>query len=166
MVGCLGTFIIDTNNLSITDWCLSCRAITFRWRPSVRPSAYNKSVHCTGPKRCKIGPVWWYLWTGFRLLRYSVFNPIIIACSTRSSSQWSSGRSTTTRRCARSAFTHLGLWRKLYDCSLHHFTTSHYILKCDLLSFSLISNRWGWDLKEEHFDPHCGARHWWKLSLR
>ena len=23
-----------------------------------------------------------------------------------------------------SAFTHLGLWRKLFDCSLHHFTTS------------------------------------------
>ena len=27
--------------------------------------------------------------------------------------------------CARSAFTHLGLWWKLNNCSLHHFTTSN-----------------------------------------
>ena len=27
------------------------------------------------------------------------------------------------------SFTHLGLWQKLYDCSLHHFTTSQCSLK-------------------------------------
>ena len=38
---------------------------------------------------------------------------------------------------ARSAFTHLGLWRKLlYDCSSHHFTTS----QCDLIELALIAN--------------------------
>ena len=26
--------------------------------------------------------------------------------------------------CALSAFTHLRIWQKRYDCSLHHFTTS------------------------------------------
>ena len=26
--------------------------------------------------------------------------------------------------CNRSAFTRFGLWRKLYDCSWHHFTAS------------------------------------------
>ena len=42
---------------------------------------------------------------------------------------------------APSALTHLGLRRKLYDCSLHHFTTSKCILKCALLTFSSTSNR-------------------------
>ena len=43
---------------------------------------------------------------------------------TRSWPQWWSGHSTTTHTIARSVFTHLGLWRKLYDSSLHHFTAS------------------------------------------
>ena len=42
--------------------------------------------------------------------------------------------------CARSAFIHLGLWRKLLDCSLHYLTTSKRILKCALLTFSTTSN--------------------------
>ena len=46
---------------------------------------------------------------------------------------------------ARSAFTHLELWRKRYD----HLTTSQCMLKCDLLIFSSTSNRfaeiWKWD---------------------
>ena len=41
---------------------------------------------------------------------------------------------------ARSAFAHLGLWQKLYDCSLHHFTTSQCILKCAPLTLSSTSN--------------------------
>ena len=45
--------------------------------------------------------------------------------NTRSSTQRLDDRT----YCARSAFTHLGLWRKLYDCSLHHFTTNQFILK-------------------------------------
>ena len=32
--------------------------------------------------------------------------------------------------CARSASTHLELWRKLYDCSWHHFRASQCVLKC------------------------------------
>ena len=43
--------------------------------------------------------------------------------------------------CAWSAFTHLGLWWKLHNCSLHHFTTSQCILKCALLTFSSISSQ-------------------------
>ena len=37
--------------------------------------------------------------------------------------------------CARSAFTHLGIWQKLYDCSLHHFSTSQCIPKSVRLTF-------------------------------
>ena len=43
--------------------------------------------------------------------------------------------------CGQSSFTHLELWRKLYNCSLHHFTTSQCILKRALLTFSTTSNR-------------------------
>ena len=61
--------------------------------------------------------------------------------------------------CARSAFTHLGLWRKLYDCSLHHFTTSQSILACALLPFSSTSNRlagiWNGDFSTPGFSG------WW-----
>ena len=42
---------------------------------------------------------------------------------------------------ARSAFTHLGLWRKFYDCSSHHFTASQCVLKCALLTFTSTSSR-------------------------
>ena len=42
--------------------------------------------------------------------------------------------------CARSAFTHLGLWPKLYDYSMHHFTTSQFILKCALFSLFTLSS--------------------------
>ena len=42
--------------------------------------------------------------------------------------------------CAWSAFTHLGLWRIVYDCSLHKFTTRKCILKCPLLTCSSTSN--------------------------
>ena len=42
--------------------------------------------------------------------------------------------------CARSAFTHLGLWQKMYECSLHPFTASQLVLKCALFTFSSISN--------------------------
>ena len=38
--------------------------------------------------------------------------------------------------CARSVFNHLWLWRKLYDCSLHHLKTSQCISKSVLLTFS------------------------------
>ena len=44
--------------------------------------------------------------------------------------------------CARSAFIHLGLWRKLYDSSLHHFTASQFVLKCAQLTFSSSSTVW------------------------
>ena len=45
----------------------------------------------------------------------------------------------------RSVFTHLGLWRNLYNCSLHHFTASQSVLslkslKCAVWTFSSISN--------------------------
>ena len=43
--------------------------------------------------------------------------------------------------CTRSAFTHLELWRMLYYCLLHHFTTCQCILKCALLTFSSTSSR-------------------------
>ena len=43
--------------------------------------------------------------------------------------------------CARSAFTHLGLCRKLFDYSLHHSTTSQCIVNVVLLKFSSTSNR-------------------------
>ena len=42
---------------------------------------------------------------------------------------------------ARSAFTHLGLLRKMYDCSLHQFTTNQCVLDGTLLQFSSTSNR-------------------------
>ena len=43
--------------------------------------------------------------------------------------------------CARSAFTHLGFWPKLYDCSRYHFTASEWFFKWPLLTFSSISIR-------------------------
>ena len=43
--------------------------------------------------------------------------------------------------CPQSAFTHLGLWRKLYDCSLHHSTASQCVLKCALFTFSSTPGR-------------------------
>ena len=58
----------------------------------------------------------------------------------RSSPQWWSDRSTTTH-IVLDLFTHLGLWRKLNDYSLHHFTTGQCILKYALLTFSSTSNR-------------------------
>ena len=56
---------------------------------------------------------------------------------TRSSPQWLDDHTYRTR----SAFTHLGFWRKLYDCSLHHFTTRQCILKCIIFTFSSTSNQ-------------------------
>ena len=53
--------------------------------------------------------------------------------------------------CTRSAYTHLGLWRKLYNCSLHHFTTSQCILKC--VDWHLV----GCNLKVGLFDPRFGV---------
>ena len=55
--------------------------------------------------------------------------------------------------CVRSTFTHLGLCRKLYDCSLHHFTACKYVLKCTLLTFSSTSN-WRHQQTQEQ-DIHC-----------
>ena len=43
--------------------------------------------------------------------------------------------------CAQSAFTHLGLTRKMHDCSLYHFTTSQCLLKRAPLTFSSTSNQ-------------------------
>ena len=44
--------------------------------------------------------------------------------------------------CVRSAFTHLALWRKLYDCSSRHkFRASKCFTKRALFTFSSISNR-------------------------
>ena len=48
-------------------------------------------------------------------------------------------RNIITTYCIRSAFTQLWLWRKLYDCLLHHFITSKCILKCALLLVTLSS---------------------------
>ena len=72
------------------------------------------------------------------------------------------------RYCARSVFTHLGLWRKLYDCSLHHSTTSQcIILQCVRLTFSTTSlSSVGWNLMGRLFDPRFeelgggGGRGW------
>ena len=63
--------------------------------------------------------------------------------------QWWSGRSATTHRdCARSALNHLRLWRKLYDCSLHPFTTSQCIPKCcSIYIFNNLQLLIGWNLK-------------------
>ena len=47
----------------------------------------------------------------------------------------------TISYCARSAFTHLGLWRKLNDCSWYHFLQpTKCVLKCTSLTLSSISN--------------------------
>ena len=43
--------------------------------------------------------------------------------------------------CVRSPFKNLGLWRKLYDCSMDYLTTSQCILKCVRLTFLTTSNR-------------------------
>ena len=58
--------------------------------------------------------------------------------------------------CARCAFTHLGLWRNMYNCSLHHFTTIQCILKCDLLTFSATSNRLAGIWKGDFSTPWFG----------
>ena len=62
-----------------------------------------------------------------------------------------------TTYCARIAFTHLELWRKLYDCSLHHFTTCQCILKCVRLIFSTTSNWLAEIWKGGLFDPRFGG---------
>ena len=59
--------------------------------------------------------------------------------------------------CARSASTHLGLWQKLNDCSLHHFTTSQRIIKCALLTFSSTARRLAEILKGGLFEPWFGG---------
>ena len=73
------------------------------------------------------------------------------------------------RSCVEIPVTHLGLSRKLYDCSLYHFTTSQCILKCALLTFEIFVNLQsaGWHLKGGLFDPsriggiaECGGRAW------
>ena len=43
--------------------------------------------------------------------------------------------------CAWSAFTLLGLWWKLYNCSLHHFKTCQCVLRCALLTVSSTSKK-------------------------
>ena len=48
---------------------------------------------------------------------------------------------------AQSAFTHLGLWRKLYDCSMHHFAASQCVLKCDRIDIFVELHPIGWNLK-------------------
>ena len=98
--------------------------------------------------------------------------------ASRSVAQWFIDKVITTMvirplndrtHCARSAITQLGLWRKLYECLLDHFTTSQCILKCALLTFSSTSNRldkiwkgdftsrglerydvWSWDRRSAH----------------
>ena len=77
---------------------------------------------------------------------------------TRSSPQWWSGPSTTDHTsCARSAFTHMGTWRKIYDCSLHHFTTSQCIVKCVSIDISVNLQPVGWNLTGGLFDSHFGV---------
>ena len=57
----------------------------------------------------------------------------------------------------RSAFTHLGLRRKMYDCSLHHFITSQCVLlKCAMLTFSSNSNQLAEILKGDLSNPNLG----------
>ena len=60
--------------------------------------------------------------------------------------------------CARSAFTHLGLWQKLYNCSLHHFTVSQF--GCNLKVGLSRSPVWGiGDLGDQGF-ARSVARLW------
>ena len=57
--------------------------------------------------------------------------------------------------CARSVFTHLGHWRKMYDCSLHQFTTTQYIpIYPKMFSIDIFVNLQpaGWNLKARLFD--------------
>ena len=42
--------------------------------------------------------------------------------------------------CVQSAFTHLGLWRKLYDCPWHHLRAIKCVIKRILSTFSSIFN--------------------------
>ena len=87
--------------------------VTHTWRLSIM----CQSINCLGQaKRCTTQP-------------------------DEASPQWWSDRSTTTHIVLLSVLTQLGLGRKLYNCLLHHFTTSHCILKCALLTFSSASNR-------------------------
>ena len=46
--------------------------------------------------------------------------------------------------CARSVFTHLGLWWKLYDCSWDHFTARQFILKCRSIDIYFWQPPTGW----------------------
>ena len=59
-----------------------------------------------------------------------------IALKARFSPQWWSGHSTTTHI----VFTRFGLWRKLCDCSQHHFRARKYLIKRALLTILSISN--------------------------
>ena len=86
----------------------------------------------------------------------------------------------------RAAFTHLELWRKLDDCSFHHFTTSQCILKICSIDIFSTSNRlaeiwkgdfsapvwaygyvWGWPIRQPAhvflIAPHW---HMWYVSYR
>ena len=58
--------------------------------------------------------------------------------------------------CVRSAFTHLRLWRKLYDCSKHKFRARKCLIKRTLLTFSSISNRLVGNWKEDFLTPILG----------
>ena len=60
--------------------------------------------------------------------------------------------------CGRSAFTHLGLRRKLYDCSLHHFIASQCLLKCVQLTFSSIASLLAGISKGEFPNPGLEVR--------
>ena len=57
---------------------------------------------------------------------------------------------------ARYAFTHLGFWWKMYDCSLHHFATSYCNLKYALLRFPWKSKRLAEIWMGGLFDPRFG----------
>ena len=99
------------------------------------------------------------IWTSGRVLVKVAFlwrpESVII---TRSSPQWWSGRSTITHIVFRSAFTHLGLWQKLYDCSLQHFSQPMGPKMCSIdiwVDLQLV----GWNLKGRLFTiPSLGSR--------
>ena len=55
-----------------------------------------------------------------------------------------------------SAYTHLGLWRMLYDCSGHKLRVRKCLIKCALRTFSSISNRLAAIRKEDY-----STQVWW-----
>ena len=55
--------------------------------------------------------------------------------------------------CVRSSFTHLGICRKLFDCSQHHFTYSQCLLKCSPLTFLSYLQPFDWKLKGDISTP-------------